>query len=75
MTWKTPNIMTLRKEFIHLALQEGANRRELCRRFEISPKTAYKWLQRAALSPASKNPCLHYARRIRPGVAGSSSGD
>lgn len=46
MTWKTPNIMTLRKEFIHLALQEGANRRELCRRFEISPKTAYKWLQR-----------------------------
>ena len=46
MTWKTPNIMTLRKEFIHLARQEGANRRELCRRFEISPKTAYKWLQR-----------------------------
>jgi transposase InsO family protein len=30
-----------------LASQEGANRRELCRRFGVSPKTGYKWLARA----------------------------
>ena len=49
MTWKTVDTMMLRHEFIALALQEGANRRELCRRFGISPKTAYKWLHRFAL--------------------------
>ncbi|PRC90552.1 IS481 family transposase [Solimicrobium silvestre] len=49
MTWNTANTMDLRLEFIHLALQEGANRRELCRRFGISPKTAYKWLERYAV--------------------------
>lgn len=41
--------MEQRREFVMLALQEGANRRELCRRFEISPQTGYKWLRRAAL--------------------------
>jgi len=29
-----------------LALTEGCNRRELCKRFGISPKTGYKWLRR-----------------------------
>lgn len=46
MPWKALNIMTLRQEFVLLAQQEGANRRELCRRFGISPQTAYKWLRR-----------------------------
>ena len=27
-------------------MQEGANRRELCRRFGIHPDTAYKWIGR-----------------------------
>jgi transposase InsO family protein len=49
MTWTTATTITLRLEFIQLALQEGANRRELCRRFQISPKTAYKWLYRYSL--------------------------
>ncbi len=48
MTWNTVNTMDLRLEFVHLATQEGANRRELCRRFNISAKTAYKWLERFA---------------------------
>lgn len=48
MTWNTANTMDLRLEFVLLANQEGANRRELCRRFGISPKTAYKWLERFA---------------------------
>jgi hypothetical protein len=33
-------------EFVRLAMREGANRRELCRRFGIHPDTAYKWLAR-----------------------------
>ena len=42
-----------RVEFVALALQPGANRRELCRRFGIAPATAYKWLRRhAAAGPA-----------------------
>jgi transposase InsO family protein len=46
MPWDEKDIMTLREEFVALALQDGANRRELCRRFKISPQTAYKWLSR-----------------------------
>lgn len=46
MPWKEISLMSLRLEFIQLARQEGANMRELCRRFQISPATAYKWLKR-----------------------------
>ena len=53
MPWSTRDTMSLREEFIALACHEGANRRELCRRFGISPQTGYKWLARhAALGPA-----------------------
>lgn len=38
--------MSQRYEFIMLALQEGLNFSELCRRFEISRKTGYKFLKR-----------------------------
>jgi transposase InsO family protein len=38
--------MDQRAEFVRLALQEGSNRRELCRRFGISPDVGYKWLRR-----------------------------
>ncbi len=48
MPWDTQDTMSLREEFVRLAIQEGANRRELCRRFGISPQTAYKWLTRYA---------------------------
>jgi transposase InsO family protein len=40
--------MDQRREFVELAMQEGANRRELCRRFGISPEVGYKWLDRWA---------------------------
>src|SRR5689334_7605313 len=35
-----------RREFISFAMRESANIRDLCRRFGISPQTAYKWLER-----------------------------
>jgi len=45
--------MSLRREFVELAGQEGANRRALARRFGVSPKTAYKWLTRFAQDGAA----------------------
>jgi transposase InsO family protein len=46
MCWKKVTVMSQRIEFIKLALQEGTNRSELCRRFNISRKTGYKFLNR-----------------------------
>jgi transposase InsO family protein len=48
MPWQEVSVMQQRQEFVRLAIQEGANRRELCRRFEISPQIGYKWLNRWA---------------------------
>jgi transposase InsO family protein len=47
MPWKDASAMSLRSEFIALASGQGTNLSELARRFEISRKTAYKWLARA----------------------------
>lgn len=46
MGWKKVTIMSERIEFVTLALKEGARFSELCRRFEISRKTGYKFLNR-----------------------------
>lgn len=51
-----------REEACRLALSKDANRRELCRRFKISAKTLYKWLDRygregaAGLTERSRRP-------------------
>lgn len=46
MAWREVSVMEQRREFVRLAMIEGANRRELCRRFGISPDIGYKWLAR-----------------------------
>src|SRR2546430_10777954 len=46
MPWREVSVVDQRREFVQLAMQEGANRRELCRRFGIHPDTGYKWLSR-----------------------------
>jgi transposase InsO family protein len=51
MPWQEVSHMSQRQEFVMLAQAEGCNRRALCRHFGISPKTGYKWLQRAASDP------------------------
>lgn len=61
MVWMEKNTVSLREEFVRLACQEGANRRELCRRFGISPKTGYKWLARAGDDPQA--PLTDLSRR------------
>lgn len=38
--------MDAREEFARLAMREDGNKRELCRRFGISPTTGYQWLRR-----------------------------
>jgi len=52
MPWQEVTRVSLREEFVQLAMQTGSNRRELCRRFGISPQTGYKWLARYALEGA-----------------------
>jgi transposase InsO family protein len=47
MPWREVSAMEQRREFVRLAMMEGVNRRELCRRFGISPEIGYKWLARA----------------------------
>jgi transposase InsO family protein len=47
MPWQEVLVVDQRREFVSLAMQAGANRRELCRRFGISPDVGYKWLRRA----------------------------
>lgn len=59
--------MEQRREFVMLAMQEGTNRRELCRRFGISPEVGYKWLARWAagdreLADRSRRPHASPAR-------------
>jgi transposase InsO family protein len=46
MPWKEISTVSLRYQFVQQALQENLNMSELCREFEISRKTGYKWLQR-----------------------------
>ncbi|HZT19070.1 MAG TPA: helix-turn-helix domain-containing protein, partial [Dongiaceae bacterium] len=46
MPWGEKSTMSLRREFVMLASQEGANIRALCRGFEIQPRIGYKWLAR-----------------------------
>ena len=46
MPWRRVSVMDQRREFVGLAMQDGANVRELCRRFGISPDVGYKWLRR-----------------------------
>lgn len=46
MPWKVVTVMSQRKEFVSLASAEDVNISELCRRFDISRKTGYKWLER-----------------------------
>lgn len=46
MSWQERDTVSLRKEFILQALQEDSNITNLCRRYGVSRKTGYKWIQR-----------------------------
>src|SRR5271157_6133953 len=46
MPWKEVTRMCLRLEFVTLARKGGSHLTEICRRFGISRKVGYKWLER-----------------------------
>jgi transposase InsO family protein len=46
MAWKLVSVMSARLEFVQLARLGGVSVAELCRRFDVSRKTGYKWLRR-----------------------------
>lgn len=46
MPWKARTTMSLRLEFVKFALADASNIAALCRRFNISRKTGYKWIKR-----------------------------
>jgi transposase InsO family protein len=48
MPWQEVSIVEQRREMVLLANMEGANRREVFRRFGVSAQTGYKWLGRVA---------------------------
>jgi transposase InsO family protein len=63
MPWAEVSTMSLRYEFVMLSLQPDANMSQLCRSFEISRKTGYKWRSRFA---AAKDPQALADRSRRP---------
>lgn len=46
MAWRVTNVIEQRKEFINEFLRNEFSLADLCRRFEISRKCGYKWIQR-----------------------------
>jgi transposase InsO family protein len=62
MGWQEVTVMSQREEFVKFALNPGCNIAKLCRRFEISRKTGYKWIERfledgvSALRDRSRKP-------------------
>jgi transposase InsO family protein len=67
------SVMDQRREFVVFATMAGANIRELCRRFGISPTTGYKWLDRygqeglTGLAEQSRRPHVS-PRRTPPAI-------
>lgn len=64
MPWKEESVMSQRIKLVELLLLPNSNVTEICLRFNVSRKTAYKWLARyheggvAALEDVSRAPSL-----------------
>lgn len=48
MPWKEISLMSQRLEFITMVLKPGTNMTRLCKQYNISRTTGYKWLHRFA---------------------------
>ena len=46
MPWREAMTVDLRREFVTLAEKHTLRFSELCRRYDISRKTGYKWIER-----------------------------
>lgn len=62
MPWKEETVKNLRRTFVVRASEEGCNFSKLCREFQITRKTGYKWLERyqngQSLEDQSKAPII-----------------
>ena len=67
MPWKASSLVQQRQKFIDEYMREEESVSELARRFEISRKTAYKWIDRflagCELTDRSRRPSVESARR------------
>lgn len=74
MPWRTQTPMSQRLEFVVLATRSALAFSELCRRFGVSRKTGYKWVERyeaggqAALGDRSRKP-HHSPKQVAPALA------
>jgi len=72
MPFRERSVMDDREEFCRLAQRAGANKRELCRRWGISPDRGYVWLRRyetegrAGLADRSRRPLTSPLRSAEP---------
>ena len=72
MPWQSRTTLSLKLEFVMLADQDDVNMSALCRQFEISRKTGYKWLRRyraegpEGLEERSRRPHRSPARTSEP---------
>jgi transposase InsO family protein len=70
MPWKEQNLMSLKREFVSELLKKDIPVSVLCQRYQISRKTAYKWLKRyqeaglAGLNEGSRRP-LHSPKQTK----------
>jgi transposase InsO family protein len=46
MPWQAASVMSIRQEFLEMIQTSSVSFSELCRRFQISRKTGYKWTKR-----------------------------
>lgn len=73
MAWRDVDVQEQRVRFVVLAERKDKDMRQLCREFEISPTTGYKWLQRyraegvAGVRERSRRPA-NSPRRSRPEI-------
>jgi transposase InsO family protein len=73
MPWKESCVMSLRKEFVELVKSQSGTVSKLCRNFNISRKTGYKWLARyfregdAGLEDRSRRP-LYFPNKSNPEI-------
>lgn len=56
MPWRTLTVKEQRTELVTLARKPEANISELARRFGVSRKTVYKWLNRDDMDDRSRRP-------------------
>ena len=70
MPWKDQSRVTIRREYVTRATQEGVNMTALCRQYGISRKTGYKWLGRGLDGDVADRPRTphHQPRRCAPEV-------